>query len=226
MKQPPIRLILTGATGFAGNAVLQQALVDPVIERITVLTRRPLELSHPKLKQVQLTDFTDYSNIPGEDLIADACIWCLGVSQTAVGKDEYLRITVDYALAAARAMLAHNPRLRFCFLSGLHADQQERSKVYYGRIKGRTERLLSEAAPNSFHFRAAMIREPGGSVRPPLIARLLVPLALLLDHFSEQVSVECQQLASCMLDVAVNGADRQILDNRTIKQWKANAPYA
>lgn len=219
MSAAPIRLILAGATGFAGNAVLEQALQDPGVAQVTVLTRRALTLSHPKLKQIRIADFTDYSRIPEQDLVADACIWCLGVSQTAVGKDEYVRITVDYALAAANALLARNPQLRFCFLSGSRADQQERSKVYYGRIKGRTERRLSELTPNAFHFRPAMIREPGGSVRPPRLARALVPLALVLDRFSEQVSVECRQLARCMLDVAKRGAAQRVFDNRQIKHW-------
>jgi uncharacterized protein YbjT (DUF2867 family) len=223
MTSAPIRLILAGATGFAGNAVLHQALADPAIARVTVLTRRVLDMSHPKLKQVRVDDFTDYSAIADDDLTADACIWCLGVSQTAVGKEAYVRITVEYALAGAQAMLARNPALRFCFLSGSRADQQERSKVYYGRIKGRTERLLSGLTPDAFHFRPAMIREPGGAVRPPLVARLLVPLALLLDRFSEQVSVECRQLAACMLDVAKHGHGLHVWPNREIRRWEASA---
>lgn len=220
MSAAPIRLILAGASGFAGNAVLQQALADPGIAQVVVLTRRLVEVAHPKLKQVRVADFLDYANIADADLTADACIWCLGVSQTAVDKHAYERITIDYALSAAKAMLARNPQLRFCFLSGSRSDQLERSRVYYGRIKGRTERLLSELTANAFHFRPAMIREPGGSVRPPRIARMFVPLALLLDLFSEQASVKCRQLAACLLDVAKHGAQQRIFDNATIKHWQ------
>lgn len=67
-------------------------------------------MSHLKLKQVRIEDFSDYSAVPDEGLTADSCIWCLGVSQTAVGKDEYVRITVDYALAAGRRCWAATRR--------------------------------------------------------------------------------------------------------------------
>ena len=99
-----MKLILTGATGFAGGEVLKQALADPAVERVTVLTRRPLGLTHAKLNEVVLRDFLDYSAIRLDD--ADACIWCLGVSQSQVGKEQYVVITHDYAVAGAAAMIA------------------------------------------------------------------------------------------------------------------------
>ena len=61
-----------------------------------------------------------------------------------------------------------------------------------------------------------MIREPGGSVRPPR-------LALVLDRFSEQASVECRRLARCMLDVARRGA---ALHSSTIARPRIGAATA
>ena len=90
-----MKLILTGATGFAGGEVLRQALADPAVERVTVLTRRPLDLTHAKLNEVIVRDFLDYSSVRLDN--ADACIWCLGVSQSQVGKEQYVVITHDYA---------------------------------------------------------------------------------------------------------------------------------
>jgi len=217
-----VRLVLTGATGFVGSEVLLQALADPVITQVIVLTRRSLSRTHEKLSEVVLQDFTDYRTVPANELRADACIWCLGVSQTEVSRDEYVRVTHDYAVAAAKAMLAVNSALRFCFLSGARADQQERSRVYYGRIKGRTEHALDALTPNAYHFRPAMIREPGGATRPPLVARMFVPLALLLDRFTDGASVECRELASHLLDVAKNGGRRHIFDNAAIRYWRSH----
>jgi nucleoside-diphosphate-sugar epimerase len=116
-----MKLILTGATGFVGNEVLYHALEDANVESVTVLTRRPIRTAHAKLKELVLKDFLDYAPIR-EHLMADACIWALGVSQTEVTKEEYIRITFDYTLAAARAMFAVNQQMRFCFVSGSGAD--------------------------------------------------------------------------------------------------------
>ena len=44
-----MKLILTGATGFAGGEVLKQALADTAIERVTVLTAGRPSFRHAKL---------------------------------------------------------------------------------------------------------------------------------------------------------------------------------
>ena len=226
MSRAPIRVILTGATGFAGGEVLRQAFADPGIERVTVLTRRAVEMTHPKLRQFLVDDFTDFSRVDADALTADACIWCLGVSQTAVDKDTYVRITHDYTLAAAKAMLARNPAIRFCFLSGSRADQQEQTSIYYGKVKGRTEKVLSELTPNAFHFRPAVIRATLPEHRIPLAQRIGGVIAIPFDWFSEQVSVDCVQLAHCLIDVAKHGSNHNILDNATIKHWDKESAHA
>jgi uncharacterized protein YbjT (DUF2867 family) len=211
-----MRLVLTGATGFIGREVLKQALDDPSIERITVFTRRPTGRSSPKITELVVQDFTDYSSVQRE-LRADACIWCLGVLPTAASRDEYVRITFDYAMAAAKALFAENPALRFCFLSGAGADPNEKSWVLYGKIKGRTERELAKLSPNVVSFRPAFVRAAPGDARP-LMARLYTPIADVVDRFTDQFSVTCEELASCLLDVAKNGAGEPVLDNRAIRR--------
>ena len=218
-----MKIILTGATGFVGGEVLAQALKDSSVEMVTALTRRPLGIANPKLKEIVPENFTDYSHI-AEYLHADACIWCLGVSQTAVRKDEYIKITFDYTIAAAQAMFAANPHMRFCFLSGSRADQEEKTRVLYGRIKGRTEKELSKLSQNVFHFRPAFIRPAHAGQKRPLTARLFVPVADIADLFTDSFSVGCSQLASCLLDVAKHGAEQSILDNRTIRNWRQTSP--
>ncbi|VFR32630.1 Oxidoreductase [plant metagenome] len=213
-----MKLVISGATGLVGSEVLRQALADPAVEQVVTLTRRPLSVVNPKLKVHVLDDFLDYTSL-GADLRADACIWCLGVSQTAVGHDDYVRITHDYAVAAARALIQANQDLRFCFVSGARADPQERSTVRYARIKGRTEKALRALSPNVTSFRPAFIRPPQGRKRP-LVVTLYTPLANVMDHFTDGFSVECTQLARCLLAVARHGTGDAVLDNAAIRRWR------
>lgn len=216
-----MRLILTGATGFAGGEVLRQSLADPEVERVTVLTRRSLGQSHPKLDEILLPSFLDYAQV---DLRGyDACIWCLGISQAGVNEATYTEITHDYAVAAAQAMLAANPALRFCFLSGRGADQDEQVRTLFGRIKGRTERRLAELSANSFSFRPAYIRPTRVTGPRRDFARFLAPVGTVMSWISDDLSVDCDQLARCLIGVAKQGSTLPVLDNRQIRAWPGEA---
>ncbi|MDB5851566.1 MAG: hypothetical protein JWP29_5318 [Rhodoferax sp.] len=213
-----MKILVTGATGFAGGEVLRQLLDDPAVTQVTqvtVLLRRPGSVRHPKLTEVVLNNFLDYTRVAAQ-LNADACIWCLGVSQTAVSEAEYVEITHGYTVAAARAMLAANQDMRFCFLSGRAADQQERSSTLYGRIKGRTERDLGLLSANVFNFRPAFIRRAHAGQKRPLVPLLFEPVAWVVNHFTDDFSVSVATLAECLIDVAKHGAVQKIFTNRAI----------
>lgn len=215
-----MKLLLTGATGFAGGEVLRQALADPRVDAVVVLTRRPLPQQHAKLRQLVLSDFLDYRQVAPALLQVDACIWCLGVSQTAVNEADYIRITHDFTLAAAQALRQHAPQARFCFLSGSRADPDERARILYGRIKGRTERALGGVLADTHHFRPALIRPTRPEHTVPTVARVFGALLRPVDWFTDSFSVGCDGLARCLLDVAINGASERVFDNARIRHWQ------
>lgn len=84
-----MHLILTGATGLIGSAVLHSMLINDAITQISVLSRRPVPMAenHQKARVIIHTDFTSYP----ADLLARlrgarGCVWALGVSQNDVTK--------------------------------------------------------------------------------------------------------------------------------------------
>ena len=42
----------------------------------------------------------------------------------------------------------------------------------------------------------------------------------LISLFDDDFSVACDQLARCLLDVAKNGSQQHLLENRAIREWK------
>ena len=74
-----MKVILSGATGFIGREVLNQALAHPAITSLVCITRKVLPepaRSNPKLKAIILTDFLSYTpEILSQLEGAESCIW-------------------------------------------------------------------------------------------------------------------------------------------------------
>jgi len=152
-----MKIIITGSTGTVGSELVKEAVADNDITEVILLARNPSETKHPKIREVIHKNFLDYSGLENIFRETDACLWCLGISQTKVSKEDYFIITYDYAVAAAKAMLAANPAITFLFLSGQGADSTEKSRVRFAKVKGQTENAL-----RAMNFRKLIIFRPGG----------------------------------------------------------------
>src|ERR1700716_3166945 len=99
-----MKIIVTGASGLVGAEVVRQAMMDNEMDEITALVRRPLDISHvpkqggEKLRIVVHQNFLTYSTSAELFKEQDACLWCLGISQSQVSKEEYHTITYEYTL--------------------------------------------------------------------------------------------------------------------------------
>jgi NAD dependent epimerase/dehydratase family enzyme len=84
-----MHLILTGATGMVGSAVLDTMISNSAVTRVSILSRRPVAMAegHEKVKVILQEDFKKYeSKVLDELKDANGCVWALGVSQNAVDK--------------------------------------------------------------------------------------------------------------------------------------------
>ena len=84
-----MHLILTGATGMVGSAVLDNMIANKAVTRVSILSRRPVAMAdgHEKVKVIIHEDFEKYDLSLLEDLKdANGCVWALGVRQNAVDK--------------------------------------------------------------------------------------------------------------------------------------------
>ena len=105
-----LRVAIFGPTGLAGTGVVRAWLDDPRVAEVRAVTRRPLPYSAPRLQEVSCQDFLHLDPIRETFAGLDAVCFCLGVSASQVkDRDEYRRITHDYAVAASGATLAASP---------------------------------------------------------------------------------------------------------------------
>src|SRR5579864_6910654 len=215
-----IHLAIVGATGMVGGYVLRYALDHPSVDLVTVIGRRKLGISHPKLKEVLHQDFTDCTALAGALSDQNAAVFCLGVYTGAVPDAEFRKITVDYTVEFARVLRASSPDAAFSFLSGMGADQTGRSRVPFARYKGEAENaLLGAGFPHLYVFRPAYIypveprKEPNFGYR---VLRAVYPAMRLL--FPNQ-AIRADDLARAMVEVVYEGngeARSRVFENSDI----------
>ena len=215
-----IHVIIYGASGLAGSGVFEECLVHPAIGRIVVVGRKPMKIKHPKVSEILLNNFLDYSMHEQSLRGIDACFYCLGVSQTQVpGKEEYMRITYDYTMAAAEALSRLNPGMTFCFLSGAGTDSTMKSRLMWARVKGKTENDLSGFSFGKvYHFRPGLIH-PEGTVRPRLMAaRILIPVFPVLNFLFPAWVTTTREFGKAMINAALGLANKNVIENKEIRE--------
>lgn len=87
-----MHLILTGATGLVGSAVLDAMIKTKDISRISILSRRPVKMvedaKDPRVNVILHEDFEKYDSALLRQLKgASGVVWALGISQSQVGKE-------------------------------------------------------------------------------------------------------------------------------------------
>ena len=97
-----IKAIITGATGMVGEGVLIECLNHPDVEQVLVINRKPVGVSHPKLREIIHADFFNLTPIELQLSGYDACFFCLGVSSVGMSQEEYRHITQDLTLNAGQ----------------------------------------------------------------------------------------------------------------------------
>ena len=151
-----MRVVIFGATGMVGAGALLECLDDARVESVLAVGRHASGLSDPKLTEVLHSDFFSYDGLRPRFAECGACFFCLGVSSAGMDEAAYHHLTYDLTLAAAQAMVAANPRMTFCYVSGQGTDVTERGRTMWARVKGKTENALLRLP-----FKAAYMLRPG-----------------------------------------------------------------
>ncbi len=211
-----MHIIVFGATGMVGQGTLEACLLDDTVTEVLVIGRSPTGRTHPKLREIQHADSTDFTAIADQVTGYDACLFCLGVSALGMSEQAYRAITVDVTLAAARTLLAANPDLAFCYVSGIGADGTGKTRMMWARVKGELENTLLQMSPRAYMFRPAFILPlPGGNAKTTwyvLLYKILTPLYPMLRRVAPRFITTSLTLGEAMLAAARNGAPQRILE--------------
>ena len=215
-----IRPIITGTTGMVGKGVLLECLESKEVDSVLVVNRKPLGLTHPKLKEVIHKDFFNLAPVKAEMKGYDCCFFCLGVSSAGMKEKEYYHLTHDLTLSFARTFIEQNPGSVFTYVSGAGTDSTEKGRTMWARVKGKTENeLLSMPFKAAYMFRPGFI-EPMKGIQSStkLYNALYVVLRPFFPLFRSmpKIATDTIRVGKAMIRVAVGGYDKKHLECQDI----------
>lgn len=162
-------VLLAGATGLVGNAVLQHCLSDKSVAMVIVPTRRPVGIKHPKLHNIVMDLVAGENGEPSVGLAeaiakassgkVDAYISALGTTiKTAGSREAFISVDRDLVVRFAEIAKQQNAK-QIVFVSSVGATRQ--TSNFYLRVKGETEDLLER-----MKFHRVDILRPGVLLGP------------------------------------------------------------
>lgn len=214
-------VIITGSTGMVGKAVLLEALEDERIEKVLIINRNPLGLSHPKLQEIILKDFAKVETIEENLSNYDACFYCMGVSVIGLNEEKYTEITFSITKAFAELLYKLNPEMVFNYVSGTGTDSSEKGSSMWARVKGKTENMvLNQGFKDAYAFRPGVILPEKGIKSKTgwynffyVISRPIFPFLKRSKNITTST-----KLGKAMINTLFYPVDLKHLENKDINQ--------
>lgn len=147
-----MKALLIGATGATGRDLVSAILADERYTELVVFVRRPVGITHPRLKEVQ-TDFTQIDSL-APYIKGDVLFSCLGTTLAAAGSKEKQQ-EVDFSIPSQFSVLAKANNIACMVLLSAYGASS-RSRVFYSRIKGELEDAIE-----ALQFPVYIIFRPG-----------------------------------------------------------------
>ncbi len=214
--------IILGATGLVGGKLLHFLLEDDRYKRITVLSRRKLEMTHSKLNVV-IGDLLQLK-VFGKEFQGDEVFCCIGTTKAKTPEEERYR-AIDYGIPVNAAKhCKENDITTFITISAMGADP--RSPIFYNRTKGEMEQdVIAIGLPKIHILQPGLIGGKRDEKRPGelFFKKVLGALDFLmigpLQHYK---IILPETIARAMIWLANHPYDPIIVSSSTLKTMGKN----
>lgn len=203
---------------MVGRGLLMECMDSPDVESILLINRKNTDLKHHKIKEVILYDYFAISAISESIKGYDTCFYSMGVTSVGAKEEEYKKVMYDAVMVVAKELLAQNPTMVFCFISGKGTDAH--SKTMWRRIKGEAENsLLNLGFKDAYMFRPGHIQPMRGirsrtgwyNIYYAIFGKLFFLLKRIPSFVTDTVT-----LGKAMIKVAKEGYSKKILESQDI----------
>ena len=209
-----LKVIITGATGMVGEGVLLHCLQSDEIAEVLIINRKPYDLSHPKLRELLVSDFNKLADYDSQLQGFDACFYCAGVSSIGKNEADYTRITYDTTLNVAKILFTIKPDMVFNFVTG--AQTKTGGSQMWQRVKGRTEdALMALGFKGQYNFRPGFMEPVKGQQN---VRWFFKPFIFILPILIPKQSLTLNQVGQAMINTITKGYHKQVLEIGDIKE--------
>ena len=221
-----MKVIILGATGMVGKGVLLECLNNAKVTTVLVVNRKPVGISHDKLKEIIHKDFFNLEAIKNCLAGYDACYFCLGISAFRQSEANYKRITYDLTLHFAETLLVQNQNMTFIYVSGKGTDSTEKGKTMWARVKGKTENaILALGFKDAYTLRPAYIKPDKNAPSSTPLYRILLSalgwLHPLIKVMFPSFTTTTFQIGRAMLYITENPTDKKQIESKDINVFSA-----
>ncbi|WP_312891125.1 NAD-dependent epimerase/dehydratase family protein [Paenibacillus endophyticus] len=162
--------MLAGATGLIGNALLVQLLRNPLVRKVTVLSRRSFDMDRTvsaseKAKLHMIVADLASMNEALAQVEADVVFCTLGTTiKIAKTREAFRRVDYEYPFMLAECA-QHISASVFSVVTSMGADSG--SRIFYSRVKGELQDALAGLRlPNIHVFQPSLLLGERHDVRP------------------------------------------------------------
>lgn len=192
--------VLLGASGLIGSHLLPLLLASEAYQEVTILVRRPLNIKHPKLKEI-LVDFENSNQL--QDAIPNnpVVFCCIGTTRKKVKGDMAAYRKVDFDIPVSIGKIASEKKAEsYLLVSAVGADAK--SGNFYLKLKGETELALRELQfPSLYLFRPSLLLGNRNESRMGefIAQKIMGPLSFLFSgKYSLYKAIEAKDVANAM----------------------------
>lgn len=193
----PLTICLTGSTGAIGSHVLRFLNQKDSVAQVVTITRKQNTSPVSKEKNIVI----HFDQLSSLKIKADVFICCLGTTIKVAGSQAAFK-TVDYNYVVNFAKLAEaSSAQKFLVVSSVGAD--EKSSVFYSRIKGEMESAIKQLnIPAIEIFQPSLLLgERTDSRAGESLAKIIAPVLnpLMIGSMKKYRAIETADVAKALV---------------------------
>lgn len=210
-----MKVIITGTTGLVGGGVLMECLANKQVTSVLSVSRKPTEISHPKLAEYIVPDFLSLKENDEKLQGYDACLFCAGISSVGMKEAEYTHITYDITMHFAK-ILRPKSQMSFIYVSGAGTNSKEKGMMWT-RVKGKTENdLMKLPFKQVFAFRPGIMKAREGQKNLPKSQKFIKRYYSVLKTIMPGTVNTLEQVAQAMIYAVQNGYEKNVIEGKDI----------